>query len=66
MEQTHHIILTGTVSENAAKNFFHEFFHEDHGDQPRHGLILSPYAPDNSFETNVLKHHDFASKVFYI
>ena len=40
IEDTPHIIITGTVSFVAASDFLTEFFHEDHGSQPRHTIIL--------------------------
>lgn len=40
VEDTPHIVIIGTVSTIAAADFFQEFFHEDHGNQPRHACLL--------------------------
>lgn len=65
VQETPHIVITGTVSNIAAADFFQEFFHEDHGDQPRHAVILLPYRPDPHME-NLIRIPSIASNVFYI
>ena len=40
VDKTSHILITGTVNSNAALDFFKEYFHEDHGEQPRQIVIL--------------------------
>ncbi len=32
VQNTSHIIITGSISDIAANDFLNEFFHEDHGD----------------------------------
>lgn len=46
-----HIVITGSVSTISAADFFQEFFHEDHGDQPRHACILLPIDPTLTWRT---------------
>jgi len=65
-EQTHHIVITGTVGDIAAYDFLHEYFHEDHGSQPRHGIILAPTPPDSLMEANVLRNPEFQRNVIYV
>lgn len=65
VQETPHIVITGTVSTIAAADFFQEFFHEDHGDQPRHACILLPHRPDPHME-NLIRIPSIASNVFYI
>ena len=65
VQETPHIVITGSVSTIAAADFFQEFFHEDHGDQPRHAVILLPHRPDPHME-NMIRIPSIASNVFYI
>ena len=46
-----HIIVTGLVSATAAEDFFNELFHEDHGQQAKHAILLISHPPDPQLET---------------
>ncbi|EWS75923.1 calcium-activated potassium channel protein (macronuclear) [Tetrahymena thermophila SB210] len=50
VESVSHVVVTGVVSSTAAENFFQELFHQDHGDQAKHALLLLPHAPDGQLE----------------
>lgn len=65
VQNTSHIIITGSISDIAANDFLNEFFHEDHGDQDRHCLILQPQRPEGNIENliNSAQHH---RQVFYL
>lgn len=65
VQETPHIVITGSVSTISAADFFQEFFHEDHGDQSRHACILLPHRPDFHME-NLIRIPSIASNVFYI
>lgn len=45
-----HIVLTGEVKLPALKNFCDELFHEDHGSQEKHAVILQSNDPDPEME----------------
>lgn len=64
-EQVQHIIVTGAVSNASAYDFFSEFFHEDHGIQGRHGVLLLPNPPDSSMES-MIRNQEFGKNIFYI
>lgn len=64
-EQVKHIIVTGAVSNASAYDFFNEFFHEDHGGQSRHGVLLLPHPPDSQMES-MIRDKDFGNNIFYI
>lgn len=64
-EQTEFIIVTGTVSNASAYDFFNEFFHEDHGSQGRHGILLLPSPPDSAMES-MIRNKEFTNSIHYI
>lgn len=37
-----HIVIIGTVSQTALRNFLEEYFHLDHGSFSRHCIIMMP------------------------
>ena len=45
-----HIVLTGEVKLPALKNFCEELFHEDHGSQDKHAIILQTKDPESEME----------------
>lgn len=45
-----HIVLTGEIKLPALKNFCEELFHEDHGSQDKHAIILQPTDPSPDIE----------------
>ncbi|CAD8157114.1 unnamed protein product [Paramecium pentaurelia] len=59
-----HIVILGTISLNAAENFFKELFHEDHGLAQKHAIILCPQRPDVNLES-LIQQPEY-SNVIYI
>ena len=45
-----HIVIVGEVRLPALKNFWGELFHEDHGSQEKHAVILQPKDPLSDME----------------
>lgn len=60
-----HIIITGSVTTGALNDFLTEFFHPDHGNAPKHCVILCVNRPDSDME-NVIRDPMYDKKVFFI
>lgn len=60
-----HIVLIGSISLKNAVNFFDEYFHEDHGNNTRHCIIIKGTRPDKKMES-LLETPKYLSKVHYI
>jgi hypothetical protein len=60
------VVITGTLSDIAAYDFLHEYFHPDHGAQARHGVLLGNMPPDSFMESAVLKNPEFGRNVIYV
>ena len=45
-----HIVITGYVVVQALRNFCQELFHQDHGAQDRHAVIIQPADPSTEME----------------
>jgi hypothetical protein len=65
INQIEHIVLIGTVSQTSLMNFLEEYFHEDHGEYPRHCVLMMPTRPDQATEI-ILMRPNFATTLFYI
>ena len=65
VQNTSHIIITGTISDIAAADFLTEYFHPDHGDQNRHCIILQPNRPQGNIE-NIINSTSNIQQVFYL
>jgi len=50
-----HIVLIGTVSHTSLINFLEEYFHQDHGKQTRHCILMRPNRPDPNTEMILMK-----------
>ena len=48
IENVKHIVLLGVMSQTTMKNFFTEYFHEDHGDFVRHCIVMMNKRPSPS------------------
>jgi hypothetical protein len=44
------IVILGSISSIAVENFFKELFHQDHGTQKKHAILLVPHRPDAMLE----------------
>ena len=58
-------MLIGTVSQTSLKNFLEEYFHPDHGDHPRHCVLMMAARPDPATEIILMK-PNFVTTLFYI
>ena len=65
VDKIYHIIITGSVTRDALEDFLEEFFHEDHGNAPKHCVILGVNRPDSDLES-VIRKPKYDKKVFFI
>ena len=65
INQIEHIVLIGTVSQTSLLNFLDEYFHEDHGEYPRHCVLMMPSRPDPATELILIK-PSYSTILFYI
>mmetsp|Transcript_18829 Transcript_18829/g.13645 ORF Transcript_18829/g.13645 Transcript_18829/m.13645 type:complete len:116 (-) Transcript_18829:78-425(-) len=54
IDKVPHIVLIGSVTQNALFNFLKEYFHTDHGDDTRHCVIMTQ-NPDPNAEIDIIK-----------
>jgi len=60
-----HVILTGEISLESLKSFCKEFFHQDHGSQYRHVVIISNKHPSKEME-QFLNEKGNDANIFYL
>jgi hypothetical protein len=65
VDKIQHLIITGSITTGAIEDFLREFFHPDHGTNPKHCVIMSTQNPENEL-LNIIKDPLYDKKVFFI
>lgn len=65
VEKIKFIVITGNFTTLSLIIFLREYFHEDHGNEERHAVILSSVKPDHQLET-LFREPRFAKKIIYL
>ena len=65
-ESSTHVLICGQASVHSLLRFLSEFYHEDHGEQTAHVVILMPDEPSSDIETMILNDPDYDERVQYV
>jgi hypothetical protein len=65
IDKVPHIVLIGSVSYIALKNFLEEYFHSDHGSFIRHCVVMQEQRPDPNAEYEFMR-SDYSQNVILI
>lgn len=60
-----HVVVTGNVTFISLRDLLNEMFHDDHGQNEKHTVLLLPSKPDSRI-LSLISLPRFASVVYYI
>ncbi len=62
LDKVNYILITGNISYYSIYDLLKEYFHQDHGENEKHALILMPQRPDSNMKILL---SEYQNKLYY-